>query len=90
MLAVEAIGLLAACLTTGSFLPQAVKVIKTRDTASLSLLMYIAFSLGVFLWLVYGLLRRDVAIIAANVVTLMLAVFILSIKIYNMIAKGER
>jgi len=80
---VEALGYLAAALTTLSFVPQAVKVIKTRDTASLSLLMYVAFTCGVALWLAYGVLIEDKAVIFANFVTLLLAVTILSIKLIN-------
>lgn len=85
MQAIDVLGLVAACLTTGSFVPQAIKVIKTRNTASLSLLMYVAFNLGVLLWLMYGIFRQDIAIILANVVTFLLSAFILSIKVYNII-----
>lgn len=89
MQAVDLLGLVAACLTTGSFLPQAIKVIRTRNTASLSLLMYVAFNLGVLLWLVYGILRQDIAIILANSVTFLLSAFILSIKVYNVLKKVD-
>lgn len=75
------IGTLAACATTISFLPQAIKVITTRDTKSISLLMYVIFSFGVCLWFIYGLLRGDVPVIAANGVTLILALIILFFKI---------
>jgi len=63
------IGLAAAACTTISFLPQAIKVIKTRDTKSLSLTMYIILTTGVLLWLIYGLLVRDIPVIAANTIT---------------------
>jgi MtN3 and saliva related transmembrane protein len=76
-----AIGLLAAMGTTLSFLPQALKIIKTKDTKSISLSMYILFVSGVFLWLIYGVLRQDVPIIIANAVTLILASLILYFKI---------
>ena len=49
------VSLVAAVLTTISFLPQAIRVIKTKDTSSLSLGMYIMFTLGVSLWMVYGM-----------------------------------
>ena len=42
------IGTIAACLTTGAFLPQAIKVIKTKDTAGISLMMYIMNVIGIF------------------------------------------
>ncbi len=56
MVYIEIAGYLAATLTTISFVPQALQVIKTKDTHSISLSMYIIFVSGVFLWLVYGLL----------------------------------
>lgn len=79
----ELIGYVAAALTTGSFLPQAVMTIKTKDTASLSLGMYTLFTLGVLCWLIYGILIFNWVIIIANAVTLLLAACILSFKIYN-------
>lgn len=77
----EIIGYCAASLTTLSFLPQAAKVIKTRDTKSISLIMYILFSAGVALWLVYGVLLGNLPIIIANAVTLALALVILYFKL---------
>ncbi|MGR9012874.1 MAG: SemiSWEET transporter [Gammaproteobacteria bacterium] len=77
-------GYLAATLTTASFVPQAILTIKTRDTASLSLGMYSAFTLGVLCWLIYGIHLGDKAIIVANAITLLLAASILCFKIYNM------
>jgi len=71
------IGLAAAVCTTISFLPQAIKVIKTRDTKSLSLPMYIIFTIGVLLWLLYGLLVRDIPVIAANTITSVFSAIIL-------------
>ena len=79
----EIIGYLAAMLTTASFLPQAIKTIKTRDTQSLSLGMYSMFALGVLLWLVYGLYLSNSAIIVANAITFLLASLILGFKLYN-------
>jgi MtN3 and saliva related transmembrane protein len=85
MITSEIIGYLAATLTTGSFVPQAVLTIKTRDTESLSLGMYGTFTLGVLCWLIYGIYLGDKAIIIANTITLLLAALILSFKIYNLI-----
>lgn len=79
----DTIGLIAASFTTLSFLPQAIKVIKTKDTAALSLMMYSIFTLGVAFWLCYGLLIKNKAIIIANLITLCLAVCILGVKIHN-------
>lgn len=77
----EIIGYAAASLTTVSFLPQAIKVIQTRDTQSISLTMYILFSIGVCTWLVYGILIVNLPIILANAITLSLASVILYFKI---------
>lgn len=71
------IGYAAATLTTLSFVPQAVKIIRSRDTHGISIEMYSAFTFGILLWLVYGIGKRDLAIIAANAVTLSLASVIL-------------
>ena len=75
------IGLVAAACTTFSFLPQAIQVIKTKHTKDLSLAMYLTFSIGVLLWLVYGLLMKDMPVIIANAITLILAFTILIMKI---------
>jgi MtN3 and saliva related transmembrane protein len=83
----EAIGYLAGALTTFSFLPQALKTIKTRDTASLSLGMYSLFTLGVLCWLIYGILLGDGAIVISNAITLLLASCILAFKAYHTFTK---
>lgn len=83
MTTIEIIGFTSAFLTTFSFVPQAIQVIKTRNTASLSLAMYSIFTLGVAGWLAYGLIKQDAAMIVANMVTFILAGTILSIKLYN-------
>lgn len=77
------VGYIAAALTTASFLPQAILTIKTRNTESLSLGMYSAFTLGVLLWLVYGIQKQDYAIIMANLITFVLSGSILCYKIFN-------
>jgi MtN3 and saliva related transmembrane protein len=75
------IGPLAAILTTISFIPQAVKVIKTKDTSGISLGMYIAFVLGVFLWIIHGWYIQDYNLIIANAITFVLSSTILVYKI---------
>jgi MtN3 and saliva related transmembrane protein len=75
------IGLLAAACTTISFLPQAIKVIKTKHTKDLSLGMYSLLTAGLCLWFVYGVLVNDLPVILANALSLVLAVIILS---YNL------
>jgi len=75
------IGSMAAVLTTAAFVPQAYQSYKTRDLSGISLPMYSAFTLGVALWLVYGLLLHDLPIIAANAITLVLSAMILILKV---------
>jgi MtN3 and saliva related transmembrane protein len=82
----DLIGTLAAILTTVSFVPQAVLVLRTRNTDGLSLIMYLMFTCGVACWLSYGLLIASVPIILANSVTILLASLILFMKIRNMLA----
>ena len=81
----EIIGYIAATLTTSSFIPQALMTLKTRDTESLSLGMYSTFTLGVLMWLIYGIYLDDKAIIYANSVTLVLSSSILLTKLYNIL-----
>jgi len=73
----EWIGYAAATLTTASFVPQAWLTFKTRDVSGISLGMYSAFTLGIALWLVYGLLIEAWPVVIANVITLALAASIL-------------
>jgi MtN3 and saliva related transmembrane protein len=75
------VGYAAAVLTTGSFLPQALLTLRTRNVSGISLAMYSAFTAGVALWLVYGLLLGTWPIVIANTVTLALAATILATKI---------
>ena len=77
----DLIGYIAACLTTLSFLPQALHTFRTRDVRGISLGMYTLFTSGVALWLVYGMLLRAWPIVAANAVTLVLALAILVMKL---------
>lgn len=77
------IGLLAASLTTFSFIPQVIHTLRTNDTRGISLGMYSAFVMGIALWLVYGLAIGDLPIIAANCVTLILAGTIFILKLRN-------
>lgn len=80
------IGNVAALLTTISFLPQAIKTIKTKDTGSLSFPMYLLFVTGVSLWLIYGTLNNQMPIIIGNLVTLVLAGIILGFMIKGQFA----
>ena len=83
---VEIIGMLAALLTTAAFVPQAAKVVRTRDTAAISLAMYALFTAGIALWGVNGVMTWQWSIIIANAITFMLAAIILSIKVRAVLA----
>ena len=78
---IEIIWYIAAFWTTVSFLPQAIKTIKTKDTKALSLPMYIMFIFWVFMWLIYWLMITSYPVIIANTITLILASIILWYKI---------
>jgi len=75
------IGLLAGVLTTISFLPQTIKIIKTRKTRDLSLVMWIVLNLGLLLWIVYGFFIMNLPVIIANMITFIFALIILIFKI---------
>lgn len=77
----ELIGAVAAFLTTASFLPQAIKVVQTRETGAISLVMYAMFTAGVATWLAYGILTTQWSIIIANAITVVLAGVILIMKL---------
>ena len=78
---IEAIGFLAAAITTSSFFPQLIKTWKTKETESLSLVMLIALVVGLTLWLIYGILTKSAPIIAANGVSVLLIGIVLILKI---------
>ena len=77
----DIVGTVAACLTTASFVPQAWLSFKTRDVSGVSLAMYSVFTVGVAMWLAYGLLLSAWPIVIANVITLALALAILGMKL---------
>ena len=78
--AIAALGYVAASLTTVSFIPQALKTIRSGDTRGISLRMYALFTAGIALWGVYGLLTGDGPLIVANAITLVSAGLILDRK----------
>ena len=78
---IQVLGLIAGSLTTAAFLPQVIKTWKTRSAKDLSLGMFSLFCLGVTLWLVYGLVTKDIPVIMANLLTLLLASTLLFFKL---------
>ena len=75
------IGLLAGLLTTVSLVPQVMKIWKSRSAKDVSLKMFMAFSVGVALWLAYGVLQQELPMILWNGVSLVLAGSILAMKL---------
>lgn len=75
------IGIIAATLTTIAFFPQVIQVIKSKDTKSISLTMYILFVTGVLLWVLYGFYLNDLPIIIANSIVAVASTIILCYKI---------
>ncbi len=80
----EWVGYLAALFTTLSFLPQAWLTWSTKDTSGISLGMYLVFTIGVGLWLLYGLLMQAWPVVVANAITFVLAAFILWLKVRSL------
>lgn len=78
---VNLVGGAAAALTTICWLPQAFKILRSRDTAAISLLTYSFFAVGLILWLGYGVLLGSWPIIGSNVVTLALVIPIILLKV---------
>ena len=74
-------GYLAAVMTPLAFVPQAIQTIRTRDTRSISLGMYVVFTAGIAMWLVYGIALDSMPMILANIVTFLLSATILGLKL---------
>ena len=81
MNAVSLIGFVAGTLTTIAFLPQLVRIWRTKSARDISLLMYIIICTGIVLWLIYGLLINSFPVILANTVTLAIATAILVLRV---------
>ena len=77
----EVLGLIAACLTTISFVPQCWRIWRTRKVDDISFTMYLIFFAGVCFWLIYGILIKSLSVTLANAVTLVLVSVILGLKL---------
>jgi MtN3 and saliva related transmembrane protein len=78
---IDIVGTVAATLTTLAFVPQVVKIWRSRSAKDISLPMYVVFTIGVAMWLVYGLMLGAMPIIIANCVTLVLAMSVVLMKL---------
>ena len=77
----QIVGYVAAALTTISFVPQVLQVWRSKHTKDISLGMYSIFTIGVAFWLIYGILLGSWPIIIANSITILLAGFVLGMKL---------
>jgi len=77
----DIIGYIGAICTTSAFIPQVIYTIKTKDTKSISLGMYIIFLIGITSWLIYGIYKQDLPLTLANSLTIILAGIILVCKL---------
>ena len=75
------IGFIAAFCTTVAFIPQAIKIYKTKKTNDISFGMFLLMCVGVAMWDVYGFMIRSIPVVIANSITLLLAVYIFIMKI---------
>ncbi len=84
------LGYVSAFLTTAAFVPQVVRVWRTRSTADISLVTFAALVTGITGWLVYGIIKEDPPIILANGATLVLAGIILFFKLRAKLSGAEQ
>ena len=77
----EWMGYVAATCTTLSFVPQAVKTIRTRDTSGISLWMYVVFTFGIACWFGYGIFLQSWPMIVSTAITFLLSSTILALKL---------
>ena len=75
------LGMIAGIFTTCAFIPQVVRVVQTKETKSISLLMYCISVTGLCLWIIHGLVVKDISVSIANFLTLLLSAIILIYKV---------
>ena len=78
---IEILGVIAGVCTTTAFIPQIIKIMKTKHVKDISLYMYIIFTIGVALWLTYGILLGKFSVILANSVSLVLSIYVMVARI---------
>lgn len=84
------IGLFAAVLTTSAFVPQVLQILRTGNVDGISLQMYSIFTVGVALWLSYGIIVQDIPMLLANLVTFILASIVLGLTIYKRFFQAKK
>lgn len=81
MQASDLLGYLAGTLTTAALVPQVWRTFRTKDVSGISLRMYTIFTIGIAVWLAYGFLLREMPMLVANSVSLVLACAVLAMKL---------
>lgn len=89
MTLLDLLGLSAGFLTTISFVPQVVKIWRSKSAADISTSMFALFSLGLILWLIYGFYLQSLPIILANSITLVLTAIILILKYHYAFKRNQ-
>lgn len=84
---ITTIGVFAAMFTTASFVPQVVAILRTGNVEGISVTMYSIFTVGIALWLSYGILVQDLPMLLANAITLVLALAVLTLTIRTRLKK---
>ncbi|WP_051345899.1 SemiSWEET transporter [Thermodesulfovibrio yellowstonii] len=75
------VGIIAGAITTSALIPQALKIYKTKSARDVSLTMFIFLAIGIMLWFFYGILIKEIPVILANIVSLILIFLIIFMKI---------
>lgn len=78
---IGAMGIIAGICTTASFIPQIVKIVKTKHVRDISLQMYVVLTTGIFLWIIYGIFLGELPIILSNCVAFLLCSFVVTMKL---------
>ncbi|MEI6069606.1 MAG: SemiSWEET transporter [Methylococcaceae bacterium] len=81
MTSVDILGLIATCFTTSSFMPQVWRTWRTRDVSGISLATYVVLTIGLTIWLIYGLFKGDLPLVVANSVMVTLTIAISAMKV---------
>ncbi len=87
---VEIVGYIAAILSAICFVPQAFRVIQTKDTHAISFWMYFLSLLSVICWLIYGLMLSSIPIILKNILVIILSGIILILKTRDLIRNKKK
>ena len=90
MTTVESVGYLASLLSVINQIPQAIKVFRSKDTHSISIVMYFLVVLCLTMWMAYGVLLHDGPLVWANVLSLIPIIYIFSMKIRNTIIGKDK